>query len=217
MIRCIAMVMIWNQLAKGNNDFCAILVVINAILQVILFSPFTLLFVNVISKEADISVSYGSVALSVLIVSNAFSGPPGRLIHPVQYLGIPLIAGVVTRYSIMRALGRHRFETNFLRYFSPLALLGLLYTIVVMFAYQGHHIIHNIGPVFRVFVPLILYFVIMWSTSLAFLFFLNLRRPNDAYLGYEMAVTQSFTASSNNFVSMKIPWSSDADSSLCRS
>jgi arsenite transporter len=92
--------------------------------------------------------------------------------------------------------------TRFIPYFSPIALLGLLYTILVMFAYQGHHIIHNLGPVFRVFVPMILYFVIMWTSTFAGVYYLSRRETGEHEIfGYEMAVVQAFTAGSNNFVS----------------
>lgn len=93
-------------------------------------------------------------------------------------------------------------ERSFLTYFSPLSLVGLLYTILVMFANQGHHILHNLGPVFRVFVPMILYFVIMWSSPFALVYYLTkweFRRDYQRF-GYDMAVVQAFTAGSNNFV-----------------
>ncbi|KAG6920091.1 hypothetical protein DXG01_010159 [Tephrocybe rancida] len=183
--RCIAMVMIWNQLARGDGQYCAILVIINSVLQMILYSPYALLFINTIGggDHPDIHVSYGSVAISVLI-----------------YLGIPLGAGVITRYTVWYLTSRTFLDTKFLPAFGPLALIGLLYTILVMFAYQGHHIVQNIGSVFRVFVPMILYFVIMWSGAFAMIFYLTRKdsRP-EATFGYEMAVVQAFTAGSNNF------------------
>jgi len=182
--RCIAMVLVWNQLAKGDGNYCAILVVFNSILQIILYSPYALLFINVVGGESQsgVHVSYGNVAISVLI-----------------YLGIPLVAGVITRYTIWHLTSKEFLVTRFLPLFSPLALLGLLYTIIVMFAYQGHHIIHNLGPVFRVFVPMILYFVIMWTGAFGLVCWLS-RRENESVLwGYEIAVVQAFTAGSNNF------------------
>jgi ACR3 family arsenite transporter len=95
-------------------------------------------------------------------------------------------------------------ETRFLPLFSPLAFLGLLYTIFVIFAYQGHHIVENIGPVFRVFVPLAAYFVVMWSGTFGLMFYLNQRErtrgATEQIFGYEEAVVQAFTAGSNNFV-----------------
>ncbi|EPQ57466.1 arsenical-resistance protein ACR3 [Gloeophyllum trabeum ATCC 11539] len=184
--RCIAMVMIWNQLARGDADYCAILVIINSVLQIILYSPYAVLFINILggqSQAGTIHVAYGDVAISVLI-----------------YLGIPLVAGVVTRYTVIYLVDRKFFNDRFLPAFSPLALLGLLYTIIVMFAYQGHHIVHNLGPVFRVFVPMILYFVIMWSSAFALVYYLTKHEKREERLwGYEMAVVQSFTAGSNNF------------------
>ncbi|KZT38658.1 arsenical-resistance protein ACR3 [Sistotremastrum suecicum HHB10207 ss-3] len=183
--RCIAMVMIWNQLAQGDGNYCAILVVINSILQIILYSPYALLFINVVggNQQATFHISYGRVAVSVLI-----------------YLGIPLLAGVVTRYSIWFLFSKEFLNKKFLPIFSPLALLGLLYTIIVIFAYQGHHILHNLGPTFRVFVPLILYFIIMWTSAFGLVYYLTRKNyGGDSFFGYEMAVVQSFTAGSNNF------------------
>jgi len=124
----------------------------------------------------------------------------------LKYLGIPLVAGVVTRAVVCLVKSKTFFETKFLPIFSPLSLIGLVYTILVMFAYQGHHILHNLRPVFRVFVPMILYFVVMWSTAFGLSYYLGVRKhkmgPN---AGYEMAVVQSFTAGSNNFVSVVCP------------
>ncbi|KAF7350344.1 Arsenite resistance protein ArsB [Mycena venus] len=185
MARCIAMVLIWCQLAKGDGNYCAILVVINSVLQVILYSPYTLLFVNVVGGRnvAHTHLEYGRVAISVLI-----------------YLGIPLVAGIVTRYTIWFLVSKKFLEERFLPIFGPFALLGLLYTIVVMFAYQGHHIVLNIGHVFRVFVPMILYFIIMWTSAFGLIYVLGRRTGKSrSYFGYEMAVVQAFTAGSNNF------------------
>jgi ACR3 family arsenite transporter len=105
------MVMIWNQLAGGDGDYCAILVIINSILQIILYSPMSLFFINVISRETAFKLEYGQTAIAVLI-----------------YLGIPLAAGVITRFGMLGLLGRHTFENRFLPFFGPIALLGLLYT-----------------------------------------------------------------------------------------
>ncbi|KAH7915932.1 sodium bile acid symporter family-domain-containing protein [Hygrophoropsis aurantiaca] len=188
--RCIAMVMVWNQLAGGDTDYCAILVVVNSVLQIVLYSPYAVLFVDIIGgdRSGTVHLQYGTVAIAVLI-----------------YLGIPLVAGVVTRYIMIHSTSRKFFDDRFLPYFSPIALLGLLYTITVMFAYQGHHIIQNIGPVFRVFVPMVLYFVFMWSSAFGLVFWLGKREDRRGVIsesrifGYEMAVVQSFTAGSNNF------------------
>ncbi|KDQ59032.1 hypothetical protein JAAARDRAFT_127817 [Jaapia argillacea MUCL 33604] len=194
--RCIAMVMIWNQLAKGDANYCAILVVINSVLQIVLYSPYAVLFINILggqSQSSNIHVSYREVAISVLI-----------------YLGIPLLAGIITRFTTILLFGRNFFENRFLPIISPFALLGLLYTIIVMFAYQGHHIVHNLRPVFRVFVPMILYFAIMWTMAFSLAYWLNRKEAKTRKFnrvggksprvwGYEMAVVQSFTAGSNNF------------------
>ncbi|KAJ7243152.1 sodium bile acid symporter family-domain-containing protein [Mycena haematopus] len=183
MARCIAMVLIWCQLAKGNGNYCAILVVINSVLQVILYSPYMLLFVNVFGGRdvAHTHLDYGRVAISVLI-----------------YLGIPLVAGVITRYTVWFFTSKRFLEERFVPMFGPVALLGLLYTILVLFAYQGHHIVQNIGHVFRVFVPMVLYFIVMWSSAFGLIYWLG-RRGKSNRMEYEMAVVQAFTAGSNNF------------------
>ncbi|ORX40657.1 putative arsenite transporter [Kockovaella imperatae] len=180
--RCIAMVMIWNQLAHGDHDYCAILVIINSVLQIILYSPMSLFFINVISGEKTFRLEYGPTAIAVLI-----------------YLGIPLAAGILTRFLVMKMIGRTNFETKFLPYFGPLALVGLLYTIILIFAEQANRIIDNIGDVFRVFVPMICYFVIMWAGTFFLIYWLSRRKGGAEKYGYEMAVVQAFTAGSNNF------------------
>jgi ACR3 family arsenite transporter len=203
MARCIAMVLIWSQLAKGDGNYCAILVVVNSVLQIILYSPYVLLFINVVGHR-DVShthLDYGSVAISVLIASCPFEFCRFE-VHGCnfQYLGIPLVAGIVTRYTVWALTSKTFLQDRFLPMFGPLAFLGLLYTILVMFAYQGHHIIQNIGPVFRVFVPMILYFVIVWTGAFALIYWLGRRNTKSRNFGYEMAVVQAFTAGSNNFV-----------------
>ncbi|KAI0033195.1 arsenical-resistance protein ACR3 [Vararia minispora EC-137] len=173
--RCIAMVMVWNQLARGDMDFCAVLVIINSVLQIVLYSPLAVLFINVIGHEkAGLHLHYGDVAISVLI-----------------YLGIPLAAGCATRYAVWASAGKTFLDEQFSPYFGLLSLLGLLYTIIVMFAYQGSAIVHNLGPVFRTMVPLVLYFVVVWTAILMWMRSLGIR--------YERAIVQSFTAGSNNF------------------
>ncbi|KAI9489750.1 arsenical-resistance protein [Zychaea mexicana] len=178
--RCIAMVFIWNHLAGGDADYCAMLVCVNSIFQIALFSPYSVLFINIVPSwfgaptDDAINVDIWPVAQSVLI-----------------YLGIPLAAGIVTRFGFMCTMGRSWYEKNFLPYVGPWALIGLLYTIVVMFANQGHQIIEHIGSVFRVAVPLFVYFVLMF-----FIPFFGLKAIG---MPYELVVTQSFTAGSNNF------------------
>lgn len=122
----------------------------------------------------------------------------------IQYLGIPLGAGLLTRLFFLFFISREFLTTRFLPLISPLAPLGLLYTIIVLFAYQGHHILHNIGPTFRVMVPLVLYFSVMWAGAFALVWYLGRRplakgRAEAGTWSYEMAVVQSFTAGSNNF------------------
>ncbi|OCF40861.1 arsenical-resistance protein [Kwoniella heveanensis CBS 569] len=180
--RCIAMVMIWNQLAHGDGDYCAILVIVNSILQIILYPPMSLLFVNIISGERSLRLQYGETAIAVLI-----------------YLGIPLGLGVATRWFALVVLGRERTEKRFLPYFGPVALLGLLYTIILIFAQQATRITDNIGRVFRIFAPMITYFLIMWTGTFFLVFWLTRRRGGAKKYGYRMAVVQSFTAGSNNF------------------
>ena len=123
-----------------------------------------------------------------------------------QYLGIPLVAGVITRFTVMRFTSKQYLQDVFLPWFSPFALLGLLYTIIVMFAYQGQHIVHNLGPVFRVFVPMVLYFIIMWTSAFSFIYYLSRKEALrgisvNTTFDYETTVVQAFTAGSNNFVS----------------
>lgn len=179
--RCIAMVMIWNKIARGDADVCAILVILNSLLQIVLYAPYSLWFVNVISGSQSFKLDYGDTALSVLI-----------------YLGIPLIAGVFTRLVVIQLAGRHVFEQKFLPFFGPLSLVGLLYTIIIIFAEQAKHILHNLGPTFRTFVPLILYFATMWTVAF-FLVWHFSKRYGHTNWGYQMAVVQAFTAGSNNF------------------
>ncbi|KAI9304579.1 arsenical-resistance protein [Cunninghamella echinulata] len=181
--RCIAMVMIWNQLAGGDPNYCAILVAINSILQIALFSPYAVLFINVIPSWFGATTSSGSADIDNLIWPVAQS--------VLIYLGIPLIAGIITRFSLRKLKGSTWYDQIFLPHFGPLALIGLIYTIIVMFANQGRHIIENIGSVCRVAVPLFVYFIIMF-----FLTFFILKAMG---VDYTLIVTQAFTAGSNNF------------------
>ncbi|KAG8999235.1 hypothetical protein FRB94_006369 [Tulasnella sp. JGI-2019a] len=181
------MVLIWTGLAKGDPEYCAILVGVNSLLQIVLFSPYALLFLNVlggnsgVSNSPMLSLRYSQVSTSVGI-----------------YLGIPLAAGFVTRFTLKRSLSPPAFA-KFLQWFGPVALMGLLYTIIVLFANQGKRIVDDIGSVFRIFVPLILYFVIVWTTTFSSLYYLSRRRYADSVGGYEKATVQAFTAGSNNF------------------
>jgi len=172
--RCIAMVLIWNELAKGDDQLCAVLVAVNSILQIIFFTPVSLFYLKVVSRGDELQVNPWDVGKSVLL-----------------FLGVPLAAGIITRFSLRRAFGNDWYQFKFIPFIGPWALIGLLYTIFVMFSIQAHHIVTNIGEVFRVAVPLILYFGIVFFSSIAFCRFLK--------ISYPQSVTQSFTASSNNF------------------
>lgn len=167
-------------MAGGDADYCALLVAINSILQIALFSPYAVLFINIVPSwfgaptDTAINVDIWPVAQSVLI-----------------YLGIPLAAGIVTRFVLMKLTSRSWYEQKFLPWVGPWALIGLLYTIIVMFANQGHQIIDHIGSVFRVAVPLFVYFILMF-----FIPFFILKALG---VPYALVVTQAFTAGSNNF------------------
>lgn len=173
--RCIAMVLIWNALAGGNNDYCAILVAVNSILQIVLFAPLAIFFLNVISDEHGIApISYSVVATSV-----------------AAFLGIPLGAAVITRFGLRFIAGPAWYDRIFIRFVSPWSLIGLLYTILVLFAAQGHQVVHQIVSVLRVAAPLVVYFAIVFFTTVGICRMLGFE--------YQFLVTQSFTAASNNF------------------
>ncbi|KAJ9493277.1 arsenicals resistance [Exophiala xenobiotica] len=171
--RCIAMVLIWTGLAGGDEEYCAILVAFNSILQMVLYAPLAILFVNVISHSESSQVSYSTVAKSVGV-----------------FLGLPLGAAIATRF-ILRAVNATWYERTFLKWIAPWSLIGLLYTVLVLFASQGKQVVHQIVSVVRVAAPLIVYFVII--------FFLTLLITKRLGFGYKLAATQSFTAASNNF------------------
>lgn len=179
--RCIAMVMIWNRIARGDSDTCAIVVIINSLLQMVLYAPYAVWFINVISGDRSFQLQYAETATAVGI-----------------YLGIPLGAGVVTRFLMLTLLGRERFLKRFMPFFGPLSLIALLYTIIVIFASQSRQILHNLGPTFRTIVPLVVYFAIMWGVTFTMIWVLSVRYGKRNW-GYQMAVVQAFTAGSNNF------------------
>ncbi|CAH0058020.1 unnamed protein product [Clonostachys solani] len=173
--RCIAMVLIWNGLAGGNAEYCAILVAVNSVLQMVLYAPMAVFFLKVISHSShDASISYSVVATSVAI-----------------FLGIPLGAAVITRFTLRAFVSRDWYDQKFIRYLSPWSLIGLLYTILVLFASQGKHVVEQIVSVVRIAAPLIVYFVVVFFASL----FLARRMG----FTYAYSATQSFTAASNNF------------------
>ena len=173
--RCIAMVLIWTGLAGGDTEYCAILVAINSVLQMVLFAPLAILFINIISgSDRHVDVSYSTVAKSVAV-----------------FLGIPLGAAILTRFALLKTAGPSWYEARFLKWVAPWSLIGLLFTILVLFASQGHRVVHQIVSVVRVAAPLIVYFAVI--------FFLTAAVTHRLGFGYKLCATQSFTAASNNF------------------
>ena len=169
------MVLIWTGLAGGDDEYCAILVAINSVLQMVLYAPLAILFISVIGRSGQVfHVSYTTVATSVAV-----------------FLGIPLGAAILTRFAVRRLSRPEWYEKVFLKYLSPFSLIGLLFTILVLFASQGHRVVHQIVSVVRVAAPLIVYFFIVFSITLLVCQKLG--------FGYKLAATQSFTAASNNF------------------
>ena len=179
--RCIAMVLVWNQLAGGNNELCAVLVAVNSIFQVALYSVLAYIFITVLSAwiggagaGAVVDISIWEVAKAVFI-----------------YLGIPFIAGIITRSVLVKKRGKDWYDNVFMKKLGPTALVGLLFTIVVMFSLKGEYIVKLPMDVLRIAIPLLVYFIIMFSIS-----FIMSHRLG---FSYDQTTTLAFTAASNNF------------------
>ncbi len=198
--RCIAMVIVWNRLAQGDNEYAAALVALNSLFQIFFYSIYAYGFITLLSSWVApgggviVNVSVLQVAETVLI-----------------YLGIPFSAGILTRYGLLPRRGEDWYYHKFLRIINPTALLGLLFTIVVMFSLKGNYILSLPIDVLRVAIPLTLYFIIMFTLSFALSKLLGFDYPKSA--------TMSFTAASNNFelaIAVGVVYSESTQASLLR-